>query len=175
MSNDRKTVEEQKINVEEAAPSPSVDRVAVEKTDAISEQKLYEENAKVTAIFWEWRHKVLTHFFGVNGALLAVTGWLYNTSGDLRWWHCVPLLVAAAYSFISYKIDKRHTKILRSCYGIAAGIELRARKDGGIFKFINDLHYTKGSLTQTLHRIYRTSAWLFVVASLLVIAISRWR
>ena len=85
MNKKRETIEEQIMRVVKArAPSQIVDRVKEHGSDAISEEKLYEENAKVTAIFWEWRHKVLTHFFGVSGALLAVTGWLYSASGDLR-------------------------------------------------------------------------------------------
>lgn len=136
---------------------------------AVSVVKLYEENAKVTAIFWEWRHKVLTHFFGVSGALIAGTGWLYNASQHLRWWHCIPLFLAAIYSFISYKIDKRHTQILRKSYCIAADIELEARTKGSIFTYINEIHYDGGSLTQTLHRLYRASGFLFVVAAVFVI------
>ena len=142
-------------------------------THVVSVVKLYEENAKVTAIFWEWRHKVLTHFFGVNGALIAGTGWLYNASQNLRSWHCFPLFLAAIYSFISYKIDKRHTQILRKSYRIAADIELEARTEGSIFTFINDIHYDGGSLTQILHKLYRMSGLLFLVAAVFVIIVSR--
>jgi hypothetical protein len=150
------------------APIRVVDRLAVEIPHAISEEKLYEENAKVTAIFWEWRHKVLTHFFGVSGAFIAGTGWLYHASQSLRWWHCFPLLLAANYSFMSYKIDKRHTQILRESYSIAAGIEPEARTKGSIFTYINGIPYDGGSLTQILHRLYRASGLLFVVAAVLV-------
>jgi len=176
MAQDTKTVAELKTpEVKEPAPIQVIDRLAVERPHAVSEEKLYEENAKVTAIFWEWRHKVLTHFFGVNGALIAGTGWLYHASQWLRWWHCFPLLLAAIYSFISYKIDRRHTRILRKSYSIAAGIELEARTKGSIFAFINELHYDDGSLTQILHRLYLTSGLLFIAAAVLVIIVSQIR
>jgi hypothetical protein len=158
--------------VNELAPI-KVDRHAQESKHAVSEEKLYEENAKVTAIFWEWRHKVLTHFFGVNGALIAGTGWLYYASSQkLHSWHCLPLLLAAVYSFISYKIDNRHTQILRRSYRIAAGIELEARTEGSIFTFITKIHNDGGSLTQLLHRLYRISGWLFIAAAVIVIIMS---
>ena len=96
MEKKRETIEEEITRVVKArAQSQTVDRVAENGWDPISEVKLYEETAKVTAVFWEWRHKVLTHFFGVSGALLAVTGWLYSASGGLRPWQCVPMLMAA--------------------------------------------------------------------------------
>jgi|SRR5215216_329234 len=174
MAQDTKTVAERKTPVvKEPGSIQVIDRPAVESPHAISEEKLYEENAKVTAIFWEWRHKVLTHFFGVSGALIAGTGWLYHASQGLRRWHCFPLLLAAIYSFISYKIDKRHTQILRKSYSIAAGVELEARTKGPIFAFINELHYDGGSLTQILHRLYRTSGLLFIAAAVLVIIVSQ--
>jgi hypothetical protein len=175
MSNKRKTVQERKPTVvKQEAPAQIVDRVAVGKTEQISEERIYEENAKITAIFWEWRHKIMTHFFGAIGAVIAVTGWLYQQASEFRVWHYVPLLVGAAYSFISYLIDKRHNRILRKCYRIGADIELQARKEGAIFSFINDLHYTKGSLTQILHIIYLTSTLLFLGLSLLIIIV-KWR
>src|SRR5690348_15149431 len=125
MYKSKESIEAQIMRILETEASIQiVDRIA-DGSNVISEEKLYEENAKVTAIFWEWRHKVLTHFFGVSGALIAVTGWLYYASGDLRPWHCVPLLLAAAYSLISHDIDARHTLILRRSYAIAAGIELQ--------------------------------------------------
>ena len=155
----------------EPAPVRVVDRLT-KNPSAISEEKLYDENAKVTAIFWEWRHKVLTHFFGVSGALIAGTGWLYNASTNLRWWHCFPLLLAAIYSIVSYRIDRRHTKILRESYSIAAGIEFEARTTGSIFAHIQQIHYDGGSLTQILHHIYRISAVLFVLAAVVVIIVS---
>jgi hypothetical protein len=175
-NNDPKTDREQMTQVvNEPPPIKVVDRLAAECPPAVSKEKLYEENAKVTAIFWEWRHKVLTHFFGVSGALIAGTGWLYHASQNLRLWHCFPLFLAAIYSLISYKIDKRHTQILRASYRIAEGIELEARVEGSIFTFINGIHYDGGSLTQILHRLYRMSGVLFVVAGILVIIVSRIR
>ena len=170
MANKRNTVQDPEPTVmEQEAPTQIVERVAVSKTEQISEERIYEENAKVTAIFWEWRHKIMTHFFGAIGAVIALTGWLYQQAGGFRVWHCVPLLVGAVYSYVSYLMDNRHTRILRKCYSIGADIERKVSEDGAIFNFINDLHYTKGSLTQILHRIYRVSMWIFIGLSVLVI------
>jgi hypothetical protein len=38
---------------------------------------LYQENAKVAAIFWEWRFKLMASFFAVIAALFALAGWFY--------------------------------------------------------------------------------------------------
>jgi len=61
---------------------------------------------------------------------------------------------------------------LRKSYRIASDIEVEARTEGSIFKFINDIHYDGGSLTQILHRLYLMSGLLFLVAAVLVIIVS---
>jgi hypothetical protein len=79
-----------------------------------------------------------------------------------RWnhrWYCIPLLVGAIYSYISYRLDKRHTLIFLECYRIAAEIERKVREEGAIYNFIQKLHYEeRGSLTQILHTLYLTCA-----------------
>jgi hypothetical protein len=39
-------------------------------------QALYEENAKVASVFWEWRHKLLTFFFTATSALGLASAWI---------------------------------------------------------------------------------------------------
>jgi hypothetical protein len=41
--------------------------------ERLSDVKIYEETAKVAAIFWEWRHKTMTRFFAVVGGIIAGT------------------------------------------------------------------------------------------------------
>lgn len=56
--------------------------------------RLYEENGRVAAAFWEWRHKVMTYLFtGVAGIAVA-TGWLYFQPGLKNWAAGPPVLGA---------------------------------------------------------------------------------
>lgn len=145
--------------------------IAVEKqTKQLEQEEVYDQNAKVTAIFWEWRHKTMTHFFGAIGAVVAVSGWLYvQHDKHITIWHCFPLLIGGIYSYVSFLLDSRHTKILRKCYSIGAEIERSLPNGEAIFSFIKNLHYTSGSLTQILHTIYRASTFLLLGLSVLVL------
>ncbi len=149
-----------------------VDTIALgEQTQQLTPKEIYDQNAKVTAIFWEWRHKIMTHFFGAIGAIIAVSGWLYvQHDKQITIWHCFPLLIGGIYSYVSFLLDSRHTKILRKCYSIGAEIERCSQNERAIFTFIKHLHYTAGSLTQILHTVYRTSAFLLLGLSILVFA-----
>src|SRR5215213_7024900 len=63
-----------------AASASTIPRVraiqTMHESDPLS--LLYQENAKVAAIFWEWRHKVMTNFFTAIVALFALSGWFYQ-------------------------------------------------------------------------------------------------
>jgi hypothetical protein len=142
---------------------------AVAKVEQISDERIYEENSKVTAVFWEWRHKTMRNFFGAIGAVIAVSGWLFQQAHGITVWLCVPFFIGALYSYITYLLDKRHTKILRECYRIGADIEVHTRQKEAIFHFIDKLHYTRGSLTQILHILYVSSTVLFLLSFLTII------
>ena len=61
---------------------------------------VYEENAKVIALFLEWRDKVMNRSFAVTGAVFIAAGWLYQQQ-DGRVWLPVPFLLGALFSAIS--------------------------------------------------------------------------
>ena len=56
--------------------------------DRASLALVYGENAKIAATFWEWRHKVMTHFFTAFAAIVVLAGWFYK---ELKPWLAVPL------------------------------------------------------------------------------------
>ena len=133
----------------------------------ISDETLYQETAKIAAIFWEWRHKTMTRFFAGVGGVIGIMVWLYENGGRLiRWWHAIPLGIGALYSVICYYLDKRHTTIFVECYDIASKLELKSR-DHGIYTFIKRLHQKRGSLTQILHFIYLGCAGVLFVLSII--------
>ena len=59
---------------------------------------LYEENAKVAAIFWEWRHKIMVSFFAGIAALFALAGWFYQQQ-QLRTLVSASLFLGSLLSF----------------------------------------------------------------------------
>jgi hypothetical protein len=79
-------------------PSESAQKAHVTSVDKEAEKLilLYQENAKVAAIFWEWRHKVMTNFFTGMVALFALFGWFYQQL-DLRRFLFAPLFFGAFF------------------------------------------------------------------------------
>src|SRR5437764_171692 len=103
---------------------------------------MYKENAKIVAIFWEWRHKGMTYFSAGITAIFTLSAWLYTQGGFLRRSSFAPLIVGAAFSFVALLLDKRNARILTRCYAVAQTIEDTFRKqnklteDAAIFSVI---------------------------------------
>jgi hypothetical protein len=133
---------------------------------------LYQENTKVALAFWEWRHKIITHFFTGVAALLALAGWFYKTP-ELRGLLFVPFLIGSIFSWILSRLDLRNAAILRSCYDTGRGIELEVRRDeGGIFKTLGEQGSSDATYTKTLSGAFRGTALIFLVLSAAVIFVS---
>jgi hypothetical protein len=157
---------------EQGSAHLAVTQIGEKKVERISEEKLYEENAKVAAIFWEWRHKIMTHFLTGMAAITALVGWLYKQNGFSAWL-CTPLLLGAALSHVSYLLDERNKKILEACLHVGSDLERQSEKGNGIYCFINDLHHnTKGSYTRILRTLYRASTYLLLGLSFVIILVA---
>lgn len=109
---------------------------------------LYQENAKVAAIFWEWRNKIITYFAASIVALFTLAGWLYQQHhGRLI---SVPLLIGSILSAVLTFLDVRNAEILKATYkcGKDVEIELLETKEGNsliktentIFRLIGEAH-----------------------------------
>lgn len=96
---------------------------------------LYQENAKVAAIFWEWRYKLMVSCFAGVAALFALAGWFYQQR-ELRDFFSAPFFLAAIFSFASFFLDRRNGKILRECYRCGKEIEIDLIGKGMIFESI---------------------------------------
>jgi hypothetical protein len=114
---------------------------------------LYQENAKVAAIFWEWRHKALTAFFAAVVALFTLAGWFYLQIA-LRPFVFAPLALGAVFCLAALALDLRNAVILRECYRIGKEIEEELCREGAIFKSIGTTHYTKVTYTIILRLVY---------------------
>lgn len=128
---------------------------------------LYQENAKVAAIFWEWRNKIITYFFTATVALFALSGWFFQQQfGRLIF---APLFFGFILSIVSILLDRRNEEILRECYRVGKDIEdelsnkenienqsSKVKKE--IFNSIGTAHNKKG-----LHKIF-TYTWTLRIA-----------
>lgn len=129
---------------------------------------LYQENAKVTAIFWEWRHKVMTNFLTGIGAIFVVAGWLYQQS-KLGWFLSVPFFLGIVLSTVSLILDRRNGEILRTCYSVGKEIELELRKGkGAIFEMFAD-YGKRNTYTMILSAIYILFGIIFLSLSILTL------
>lgn len=127
---------------------------------------LYQENAKVAAIFWEWRHKVMTYFFTGIAALFVVAGWLYEKP-KLEKFVSAPLALGVLLSAVSAILDWRNGQILKDCYSLGRELELEMRKEkGAIFMSLSDARSKRLTYTSTLR-----SAYILVGVMLLVLSV----
>jgi hypothetical protein len=83
-------------------------------TDAVERRLIYEENGRVAAVFWEWRHKVILLAASTLGGVTAVAAWLYDR--DLRWALFVPFAVGAVILFSCWHFERRIAVVLEQCY-----------------------------------------------------------
>jgi hypothetical protein len=109
---------------------------------------LYQENAKIAAIFWKWRHKIMTGLFAIIVALFALSGWFYQQRfGEAT---AVPLFFGFILCFTAVLLDWRNARILKACYFFGQKIEKEVGEDNGIFTLINEARITdNGSQTNT--------------------------
>jgi|ERR1041385_1627282 hypothetical protein len=122
---------------------------------------IYQENAKIAAIFVEWRHKVLAAWFAVISAVCAAAGWLFQqTTG--RKIICIPMLLGAAFSCIAAFLDHRNARIMAECNRLGADLETRLLGRRAIFGFIGATHERGITYTRVLRVAYVAGALLFL-------------
>lgn len=96
---------------------------------------LYQENAKIASIFWEWRHKIMTGLFAIIVALFTLSGWLYqNRAGKAT---AVPLFFGFILCLTAILLDWRNARILKACYSFGQKIEKKIGENDGIFTLID--------------------------------------
>lgn len=137
------------VPVNTVKPTPEqTELAAIEDKEFERLSLLYQENAKVAAIFWEWRNKIITYFAASIVALFTLAGWLYQQKpGRLV---SFPLFIGSMLSFVLTYLDDRNGEILKASYkcGKDIEIELLKTKGGGsliktgnsIFKLIGEAH-----------------------------------
>ncbi len=99
---------------------------------------LYQENAKIAAIFWEWRNKIITDFSAAIVALFTLAGWLHQHSSG--WLVSVPLFTGSILCVILTYLDARNADILQACYVCGAEIETQLLRADGLDRPSNIEH-----------------------------------
>jgi hypothetical protein len=128
---------------------------------------LYTETAKVAAVFWEWRHKVMTAVFAAVPTAFAATAWLYQQ--HFRRALCAPLFLGGALSAVALFLDKRNVRILEDCFRVCGEIEAELRKGAGIFALVGKTHkLDRFTYTRVLHVAYSTIAGLLLALGVVV-------
>lgn len=89
--------------------------------------KLYEENARVTAAFWEWRHKVMQLCALTLAGVIGLASWMYER--EVRFAIAVPFAFGAAVTFLCWRFDHRVAQILGDTYGRGRALEKRLTHD----------------------------------------------
>lgn len=131
---------------------------------------LYAETTKLTTVFVEWRDKVMTRFFAVLTASVAMSGWFYQQP-ELRRWCFIPLALAALFSCFSALMDRVNTKLLQECcYPVGARLETALSESGGVFTAIFERRNSFFSYRRVLRIMYLSSAALFIALSIAVAA-----
>jgi hypothetical protein len=132
---------------------------------------LYEENAKVIALFLDWRDKVMNRSFAVTGAVFVAAGWLYQQP-DGRIWLPIPFLLGALFSAISLLLDHRNGRILAECFRIGGEIEEEWTGEPKIYKFIGQTRSDPITYNRVLRISYGVLTLLHLLLSLVTKAIA---
>lgn len=120
---------------------------------------LYQENAKVISVFWEWRNKVITTFFTGIAALFATSGWLFLQERLCGLFH-YPILLGAVLSVVWLLLDIRNGRILEACYNIGKDIENEMCAKAGTF---NAIVVIKGKLLTYTWILRGTFLAIFII------------
>lgn len=88
---------------------------------------LFEENGRVAAAFWDWRHRLMTFFFTGMAAALAASAWLV-THHAARGYVAIPLASAAGLAVISCLLDRRVGDILKTVHRSGSRYEVALRR-----------------------------------------------
>jgi hypothetical protein len=139
-----------------------------ENDDRLEISLLYQENVKIAAIFWEWRHKLITQFVTAMTAIMFVSAWFYERP-SLRTWTFSPFLLGAILSMIFLLLEKLNNNVLRTCYKTGNDLEITFSPEGGIFKSFYGIQSSKLSYYKIISFVYIGCATIFISASIFAI------
>ena len=90
---------------------------------------LYEENGRITTVFWEWRHKVILLCTVSLGGVLAAAAWLYER--DLKGIVATPFFFGTIVFLLCAQLERRIAEILIECYVRGSNLEKRLIESDG--------------------------------------------
>jgi hypothetical protein len=91
---------------------------------------LYEENGRVAATFWEWRHKVILLFGAMLTTMLVIVSWMYERR--LGAVIAIPFALGSLVALACRVFDHRNEEIIHQCFRTASAIEEKLKLNTGI-------------------------------------------
>ena len=103
---------------------------------------LYQENARIASVFWEWRHKLLTYAFSGIAGLLIAAAWLHSHEyGRVT---AVPFFLAVLVALAVIALNERTGLILSESYRVGADLKKSMRPGHeGIFEFMRKAYTSR--------------------------------
>jgi hypothetical protein len=133
---------------------------------------LYQENARVASIFWDWRHKLLTFFFTAVGGLSIATAWAY-THVEQSWRFLAAALPLSGVVVIGtgcIALERRNKDILDRVYKVGAEIEKQWADPTNLLGIFTSFTKAPRLYTKILKRIFASISFMASVAIIALIS-----
>jgi hypothetical protein len=128
---------------------------------------LYSENGEIARAIMEWRHKVVTLYVVVLGALSS--GGLWLQEHDKLYILPLPFFAGAVLACFLAIMDNTNATILKGCYLVGHRVERRVVSDGGVYTVLYGRSQSKRTFTysRVLRVLYLgTAVVLTVIAAM---------
>jgi hypothetical protein len=136
---------------------------------------LFEENGRVAAAFWDWRHRLMTFFFTGTAGALAAAAWLV-THHAARGYVAVPLAMAAGLAGVCSRLDRRVGSILKAVHTSGGAYEAQLQthaamtvSSDGTYAYLaharsgDDPSLARTTMSHVLPRMYRITGVMMVM------------
>jgi hypothetical protein len=124
---------------------------------------LYSENGAVARAIMEWRHRVITLYVLMLGAVGSTVLWLHQNKALINL--PLPFFLASIISSVLGLMDHTNSRILKACYRVGYSIECRLfGPDGTIYGALHARSQSKRTITYTrlLRVLYFGSSAIFL-------------
>ncbi len=158
---------------EHQSAASQVQDVAI-TTDPESLRLLYVENAKMTHVFFEWRHKVLTRFFVGVSACLVGARWIF-LQPELKAITFIPLLLAAVVAAAAALMDRVNQRILNHCYQTGRDLEVRLADATGVFGNLSRDYFEAGTRKTVSYRVVLEVLYWGTAVAIILFTLVVWR
>jgi len=131
----------------------------MEKDEANSLLKLYEETGKLLSTFFDWRYKIMNRFFLMLAAIFVSVQWMYSTPSTKHLMY-IPFLLGGILSILLAMMDRVNQRIINNCYKSGLAAEEKLFSIPGIYAhFDTDFKNTKTRKTLSYRVLLQVLYW----------------